>query len=82
MYVGVTNDLRRRITAHKQGICSESSFTRRYKVTKLVYFESISDPKNAIKREKQLKGWSRDKKNKLVSEFNSEWEDLFNKLPL
>ncbi|MBQ3528099.1 MAG: GIY-YIG nuclease family protein [Clostridia bacterium] len=82
MYVGVTNDLRRRITEHKQGLCADNSFTKRYRVTKLVYFESFPDPQTAIRREKQLKHWAREKKDNLVSDFNSNWEDLFNKLPL
>ena len=82
MYIGVTNDLRRRITEHKQGIAPVNSFTKRYRVTKLVYFEAFPEPNPALRREKQLKKWVRQKKNDLINDFNPEWEDLFNKLPL
>ena len=82
MYVGVTNDLRRRVKEHKQGICKDTSFTKRYNVKKLVYFESFPEPKAAILREKQIKGWIRARKNALVETKNPDWHDLFNMLPL
>ena len=78
MYVGVTNDLKRRIYEHKNEIID--GFTKRYKVHKLVYFEVYSDSINAIKREKQLKKWIREKKNDLVVKNNPEWKDLSEKI--
>ena len=74
MYIGITNNLSRRILEHKNGICD--GFTKRYQVSKLVYFEEYSDVNQAICREKQLKGWSRAKKNQLVSSKNPELKDL------
>ena len=74
LYVGVTNDLERRVYEHKQGLAS--GFTGRYKVTKLVYHEATSDVRSAIAREKQLKAWRRKKKVALVESINPEWKDL------
>ena len=74
LYIGVTNDLQRRITEHKMG--QGSRFTRKYKLYKLVYYELFTDPENAIKREKQLKAGSRQKKIELIEKFNPEWKDL------
>ena len=82
MYIGVTNDLRRRVTEHKNQSSSIDSFTKRYNVNKLVYFEAFPDPQTALRREKQLKRWVRQKKNDLVCTMNPTWEDLFCKLPL
>ena len=74
MYIGMTNDLRRRIYEHK---CGEiKGFTKRYNVNKLVYYEEFKEPILAIKREKQLKTLLRIKKNKLVETINPEWKDL------
>jgi putative endonuclease len=64
LYVGVTNDLERRVAEHKQGVAS--NFTSRYGVTELVYAETCSDPRQAIEREKEIKGWRRSKKIALV----------------
>ncbi len=75
LYTGVTNDLKRRIYEHKNDFVD--GFTKRYKTHKLVYFESTTDVKSAISREKQIKGWKRVKKNALVDEFNPEWKDLW-----
>jgi putative endonuclease len=75
MYVGVTNNLIRRVYEHRQGIGSE--FTRKYNVHKLVYYESFGNALMAIKREKEIKGWKREKKNALVSQMNPEWKDLY-----
>ena len=74
LYIGVTNDLRRRMAEHK----SESipGFTKKYHVHKLVYFETTSDPSIAIAREKQLKGWRREKKIMLIEKLNPNWCDL------
>ena len=74
MYVGVTNDLGRRVREHKAELID--GFTKTYHVHKLVYFEEYSDVHRAIRREKQLKGWRREKKNALVESKNPEWNDL------
>ena len=76
VYTGVTNDLVRRVYEHKTHI-DPSSFTARYHVDKLVYFETHSEPKPAIEREKKIKGWSRNHKNQLIEERNPRWEDLY-----
>jgi len=75
LYVGVTRDLVRRIYEHKHKLDKES-FTAKYDVHKLVYFESTSDVKAAIEREKQIKGWNRKRKNKLVESRNPNWAEL------
>ena len=76
VYIGVTSDLIRRVYEHK--IHAESqSFTSRYGVHKLVYFEQTSDVRAALEREKQLKGWRRSKKNALIETMNPEWKDLY-----
>ena len=74
LYTGVTNDLARRVLQHRAG---ESGFTKRYNVTKLVYFECGGDVNVAIFREKQIKAGSRQKKVDLVNGMNPEWNDLF-----
>ena len=74
LYIGVTNDLERRVYEHKNGLIP--SFTKKYKVTKLVYHEETSDIEAAITREKQLKGWRRSKKVTLVESVNPLWEDM------
>jgi len=74
MYIGVTNDLERRVYEHKQELVE--GFTKRYHVHKLVYFETTTDVRSAIEREKQLKGWLRARKNALVESVNPEWKDL------
>jgi putative endonuclease len=74
LYVGVTNDLERRVCEHKAG--AGSVFTHRYRLTKLVYFESTTDVLAATPREKQIKGWLSAKKLNLIIEFNPEWRDL------
>ena len=75
LYTGVTNDLRRRAYEHRTG--QGSSFTSRYNVTKLVYYEVYGDVREAIAREKQIKGGSRQKKCELVNAMNPEWQDLY-----
>lgn len=75
-YTGMTSDLLRRMHEHKQHLDKES-FTSRYNVTKLVYFEETCDVEAAIEREKQIKSWKRAKKNELVNRENPEWEDLY-----
>ena len=74
MYVGITNNLERRVIEHKQKLVM--GFTKKYHVGKLVYYEETTDVNAAIAREKQLKGWLRAKKNLLVSSMNPDWHDL------
>ena len=76
IYTGVTNNLLRRIYEHKNNI-DPDSFTAKYGVHKLVYYEETTDAKSAIEREKQIKGWNRERKNKLVSGLNPMWKDLY-----
>ena len=74
LYVGVTGNLQRRLFEHKNEFVD--GFTKRYHIHKLVYFETTSDATAAIDREKQIKGWSRARKNALISTMNPKWEDL------
>ena len=74
LYVGITNNLRRRIEEHRLG--SGSEFVKQYRVTRLVHVEPFDDPELAIRREKQLKKWNRDWKIRLIEEENLEWQDL------
>ncbi len=74
LYVGVTNDLNRRMIEHKSEIII--GFTRKYHIHKLVYYEIFHDPNVAIAREKQLKGWRREKKIALIEKTNPDWQDL------
>jgi len=73
LYVGITDDLVLRVAQHR---CEPTGFTGRYHVDKLVYFESFSDVNVAIAREKQIKGWRREKKIALVERFNPGWTEL------
>jgi putative endonuclease len=79
MYVGVTNNLERRIHEHKQKLIK--GFTEKYNVSKLVYFEETQDVTAALEREKQIKKWRREKKNQLVDLMNPDWKDLSLKDP-
>ena len=74
LYTGITNDLERRIYEHKNKLIE--GFTKKYNVNKLVYYECTTDVYSAITREKQIKGWTRQKKNELVQSVNPEWRDL------
>jgi putative endonuclease len=74
LYVGVTNDLERRIYEHKQKLAD--GFTAKYRIDRLVHFEDTADVITAIEREKQIKGWLRDKKIALIEASNPIWEDL------
>ena len=74
MYVGMTNDLERRVSEHKSKLIK--GFTEKYNVTKLVYFEETGDVTAAIAREKEIKKWRREKKNALVVNMNPDWKDL------
>ena len=78
LYIGMTNDLKRRLYEHKSETIK--GFTKRYHVHKLVYYEAFKSPDAAIAREKQLKGWKRDKKNAIIESVNPEWDDLMERL--
>jgi putative endonuclease len=75
LYIGVTNDLIRRVTEHRLKL--SKGFTKKYAVDRLVYFEQFDDTENAIKREKQLKKWNRAWKIRLIEELNPNWDDLY-----
>jgi putative endonuclease len=76
LYVGVTNDLVRRVHEHRESLIS--GFSKRYRLNMLVYFERHDAPELAIQREKNIKHWSRQWKLELVETANPEWRDLFN----
>ena len=78
LYTGVTNDLKRRVFQHKEK--QVEGFTKHYNMTKLMYYEVGADAYNAISREKQIKGGSRQKKMDLINSVNPKWEDLYDKL--
>ncbi len=78
LYTGVTNNLKRRVWEHKEGL--GSIFTGRYRVTKLVYYEVYENVNWAIAREKQIKGGSRQKKLDLINGFNPDWHDLYDEI--
>lgn len=75
IYIGVTNDLKRRVFEHKEG--KIDGFTKKYNTHKLVYYEHFTHIEYAIKREKQLKKWKRLWKNELVEKKNPNWDELF-----
>ncbi len=74
LYIGVTNNLERRMYEHKNKLID--GFTKKYNINKLVYYESVSNVKDAIAREKQLKRWRREKKNELIYSMNPNFNDL------
>ena len=74
MYVGMTNNIVRRVYEHKNKLID--GFTKRYNIIKLVYYETFQDVRLAIEREKQIKKWRREKKNNLVNTMNPKWRDL------
>ena len=76
LYTGITNDLVRRVYEHKNHL-DKGSFTDRYNIENLVYYECSSDVTAAIEREKQIKGWNRKRKEKLISGKNPNWDDLY-----
>ena len=78
LYTGVTSDLQRRVYEHKSKLVD--GFTKKYNIIKLVYHEIFENIYNAIAREKQIKGGSRQKKIDLVNSFNQEWKDLYDSL--
>ena len=79
LYVGVTNDLLRRVYEHRNNL-DPKSHTSKYHIHRLVYYEETSYVRAAIEREKQIKGWNRARKNKLVESRNPGWEDLYDRL--
>ena len=78
LYIGVTNNLIRRVYEHKNNLIK--GFTSKYGVHRLVYFESTSEVESAILREKQLKKWKREWKLELIEKINPEWKDLYEEL--
>ena len=79
LYIGVTSNLVKRVYEHKNHL-DKDSFTSKYNVTKLVYFEEITDVKAAIEREKQMKSWPRNRKIGLIFEMNPNWTDLYDRI--
>jgi putative endonuclease len=75
IYVGITNDLARRVYEHKSKL--NAGFTSKYNINKLVYYETFDFIDLAIKREKQIKKYPRDRKNSLINSFNPDWNDLY-----
>jgi len=78
LYTGVTNDLKRRVYEHKEKFVE--GFTKKYNVSKLVYYEVFEDPENAILREKKIKAGSRQKKMDLINTINEDWCDLYEEI--
>lgn len=74
LYTGMSNNLEKRVYQHKKKLVD--GFTKKYNLTKLVYYESTNDVKVAILREKQIKGWLRSKKIDLIESMNPDWKDL------
>ncbi|GAB4425590.1 MAG: GIY-YIG nuclease family protein [Anaerolineae bacterium] len=74
LYIGMTNNLQRRVYEHKHGVIE--GFTKKYNVNRLVYFEETGDVQNAIAREKEIKKWRRSKKIALIESLNPQWQDL------
>ena len=79
LYVGVTSNLKKRVYEHKQKIYPQS-FTAKYNLHKLVYYEGFHSIEEAISREKQLKAGSRQKKIDLIKQFNPNWNDLYEQI--
>jgi len=78
LYVGVTSDLIKRVYEHRHGLVG--GFTKKYGVTRLVYYETLDDPHEAITREKRIKKWRREWKVNLIKESNAQWRDLYDEL--
>jgi putative endonuclease len=78
LYIGVTNDIQRRVSEHREEI--DKGFTSRYGVKRLVWYEMHSEARTAIQREKNLKHWSREWKIALIEEMNPSWRDLYPEL--
>jgi len=81
LYIGMTNNIQKRISQHYfESQNEKKSFAGKYNCIYLVYYKTFDYPKDAIEREKQLKKWRREKKNKLITEFNPKWESLNNQI--
>jgi putative endonuclease len=78
IYIGMTNDLIRRVYEHKKPV--SQCFTEKYNADRLIYYEIYNNPQEAIVREKQLKKWSRIKKTRLINAMNPDWDDLYDNL--
>jgi len=78
LYTGITNDLKRRVSEHKASLTD--GFTKKYKINRLVYYETGGDVNGALFREKQIKSGSRKKKLEIINGFNPEWNDLYDDL--
>ena len=78
LYIGVTNDLIRRVYEHKRGLVE--GFTKKYNVNRLVFYEETNEVESAITREKQMKRWKRQWKIDLIQKNNPEWKDLYNEI--
>ena len=78
LYTGITNELKRRVYEHKEKLVD--GFTKKYKIAKLVFYEIVEDPENAILREKQIKAGSRQKKIDLINSMNRNWLDLYEEI--
>jgi putative endonuclease len=78
LYTGITSDLKRRVYEHREKLTE--GFTKKYNLTKLVYYEVFQDSYNAIQREKQIKAGSRQKKVNLINDMNSAWKELYEEL--
>ena len=78
LYAGVTRNLVKRVWQHKEKVAD--GFTKKYNVTDLVYYEIFDSPLEAIEREKQIKSWSRKRKNQMVEAENSSWKDLYEEI--
>ena len=78
LYTGVTNNLKKRVYEHKSKMID--GFTKKYNISKLVYYEIFKDIENAILREKQIKGGSRKKKIEMINSLNQEWKDLYDEI--
>jgi len=74
LYIGVTSDIARRVSAHKSG--AVEGFTKKYNLHKLIYCETTENVHSALTREKQLKGWTRKRKNDLITQANPTWEEI------
>jgi putative endonuclease len=78
LYTGITNNLERRRSQHANG--TNGSFTKRYKASRVIYYETFSDVRSAISREKRIKAWRREKKVELIESMNPRWENLGDQL--
>lgn len=78
LYTGITSNLIKRVSEHKNNLAD--GFTKKYQTHDLIYYEVFEDPTSAIEREKQIKGWTRARKNELIMKFNSQLRDLYSEI--